>query len=108
MEKLFLHFPFQNKTFSSEKMKNIIKFFLLASILFVSCKKDSEHDATGHVVVKGINKLIVSVVHHTYSISNVRVYLKNNATEFPGTDTTKYEWNMVSDDSGIAVFENLF
>jgi hypothetical protein len=86
-------------------VKSFFKLFLVAAIFAVSCGKDDEN---GSGVVKGTNKLIVSVVHHTYSIPGIEVYLKYNATEFPGTDTTKYEWMDLSDNSGIAEFENLF
>ncbi len=89
-------------------MNHFLRLFLITSLLFISCKKNEELNSSGQVVVKGTNRLIVSVVHHTYSLSGIRVYLKNNAVEFPGTDTSVYDWNTLSDPSGIAVFENLF
>jgi len=89
-------------------MKRTIVLFLLASLVFISCEKNEEHNGSGQVIVTGKNKLIVSVMHHTRSLSGIRVYLKYNATEYPGSDTTIYESKTTSDNSGIAVFENLF
>jgi len=89
-------------------MKLIFRFFLVATVLLVSCKKNEEHNSEGQVIVTGTNKLIVSVVHHTYSLQGIKVYLKNNTTVFPGTDTSVYDWSTTSDPSGIAVFDHLF
>jgi len=89
-------------------MKRLSTFFLLIALLFTSCGKDENTDSAGHIVVKGTNKLIVSVMHHSMALPGIRVYLKNNAVEFPGTDVGVYDWHTQSDNSGIASFENLF
>lgn len=89
-------------------MIKVFKFFFIVSLFFVSCKKNEEHNNAGQVIVKGTNKLIVTVAHHTYTLPDIHVYLKNNTTVFPGSDTSLYEWNTLSDPSGIAVFEDLF
>ncbi|MEO8087877.1 MAG: hypothetical protein ABI763_13720 [Bacteroidota bacterium] len=89
-------------------MKRTIAFFLLASLVLNSCDKKEELNSSGQVVVTGKNKLIVSIMHHTRSLSDIHVYLKYNATEYPGNDTTVYEWHTTSDNSGIAVFDKLF
>jgi hypothetical protein len=89
-------------------MKSIFAFLILASVLFSACKKDEMHNSSGQVVVTGTNKLIISVVHHTYSLPGIRVFLKNNTTEYPGPDTTLYDWSTTSDPTGIAVFDHLF
>ena len=88
-------------------MNFIFKLFLLAAVLLVSCGKDDHSGGPGPILT-GKNKLVVSVMHHTYAVAGVNVFLKNNATEFPGPDTSLYEWQATSDPSGIAVFENLF
>ena len=88
-------------------MNSILKLFLLAAVLLVSCGKDDTSNGPGPILT-GKNKLVVSVIHHTYAVAGVSVFLKNNATEFPGFDSTMYEWQATSDPSGIAVFENLF
>ncbi len=89
-------------------MIKVLRFFFIACLFFVSCKKNEEHNDAGQVIVKGTNKLIVTIAHHTYTLPDINVYLKNNATVFPGSDTSLYEWNTLSDPSGIAVFDDLF
>ena len=89
-------------------MKLSFHLLLVLSLLFFSCRKSEDHNSDGQVIVTGKNKLIVTVMHHTWAVPNVNVFLKNNATVFPGTDTAVYDWKKPSDNSGIAVFENLF
>jgi len=92
-------------------LKKIILLFpilLFTVMLISSCKKTEEQNSSGQVIVKGKNKLIVSVYHHTWALSGINVYLKYNTTVYPGSDTSLYDWHTVSDPSGIAVFENLF
>ena len=81
---------------------------LFRSLLFIACKKNEDHNSSGQLIVKGTNRLIVTVAHHTYNLSGIDVYLKYNTTVFPGSDTTLYDWHIASDASGIAVFDNLF
>jgi len=47
-------------------------------------------------------------MHHERILQGIPVYLKFNATEFPGHDTTLYDWNKTSDISGVAVFDEMF
>ena len=89
-------------------MSKLIWIFFFGCLFFVSCKKNDDYNNEGQVIVKGTNKLIVTVAHHTYTLPDIRVYLKNNTTVFPGSDTSLYEWNLLSDPSGIAVFKDLF
>lgn len=84
------------------------RLLLITGLLFLSCNKNDEHNDAGQVIVKGTNKLIVTVTHHTYNLPDIEVYLKYNTTTFPGTDTSLYDWNTRSDPSGIAVFDNMF
>jgi hypothetical protein len=82
----------------------IISILLLLFILVnTSCKKD---DANG--VVKGNKNIIVTVWHHERILSGIKLYLKYNATEFPGNDSTLYDWSATSDLSGVAQFNDLF
>lgn len=90
------------------KRIRIVVLIFAAGFIFSGCKKDEQKDNAGNVVVHGTNRLIVSVYHHTIALQGISIFLKNNATEFPGTDTTLYNWKTTSDNSGIAVFENLF
>ncbi len=89
-------------------MKKFQKLFLAFCFLFIGCEKNSQHDEAGNIIVKGTNKLIVTAMHHTWAVGNVRVFLKKDATEFPGTDTTLYDLKTTADGSGVALFENLF
>lgn len=89
-------------------MFKVFRGFFIAFLFLVSCKKNEDHNNAGQVIVKGTNKLIVTVAHHTYTLPDIRVYLKNNTIVFPGSDTSLYEWNTKSDPSGIAVFNDLF
>lgn len=66
-------------------MKDLIKisFFLILPIfVFFSCKKNQ---TGGKASVEGI------VAHHGKPIPDAYVYVKFNATEFPGEDYTNYD-----------------
>ena len=47
------------------------------------------------------------VVHHTYPLANITVYLKKGATLYPGTDANAYEYKAVSDANGLVQFDQL-
>jgi len=85
-------------------MRYFTTLFLLLVLVTSSCKKEGPEDG----VVKGTKKIIVTVKHHSRILPGITVYLKYNATEFPGADSTLYDWNKTSDVSGVAVFEDLF
>ena len=85
-------------------MKYLLTLFLLVFLTGSSCKK--EGPAGG--VVTGKFKIIVTVKHHERILAGIHVYLKYNATEFPGHDTTLYDWNQASDISGVAYFDEMF
>ncbi|MCC6371150.1 MAG: hypothetical protein IT236_09110 [Bacteroidia bacterium] len=69
------------------------KIFLLAFLLstLISCKKNQ---LGGKSTVNG------TVLHHSRFIAGARVFIKFNANEFPGNDTTKYDAKVVADLSG--------
>lgn len=71
-------------------MKLKIALFVLPAV-FWSCQKNK---LGGGSVIKG------TVVHHSRFIANARVFIKFNATEFPGTDTTKYDAVVSADAAG--------
>ena len=85
-------------------MKFFSTLLLLLVLLNSSCKKDTPEGG----VIKGNKRIIVTVMHHERILSGIKVYLKYNAHEFPGADSTLYDWNTTSDMSGVAVFDNLF
>jgi len=69
-----------------------------------SCKKESDQAK----VVYGTFSLDITVMHHSWNVPNIPLYLKKNATTFPGTDTAIYEFKTVADSDGKARFEKLF
>lgn len=71
-------------------MKPKYSLYLLPLAL-LSCKKN---ELGGNSVIKG------TVVHHSRFIANARVFVKFNATEFPGTDTSKYDAVVKADAAG--------
>ncbi len=85
--------------------KILFLFFCTATIL--SCKKQSGRYAASNADLKGNVTLYVHVVHHTYTLSNITVYLKKGATLYPGNDANAYEYKAVSDATGVAEFDQL-
>lgn len=85
-------------------MRYFFALALLISLQSSSCKKDTPSGA----IITGKYTIIVTVMHHERILQGIPVYLKNDATEFPGHDTTLYDWNDVSDISGVATFHELF
>jgi hypothetical protein len=80
---------------------------LFALIMFLfSCKKDESGQAGNEI--KGSVSLYVTAKHHTWSVPGLTVFMKRNATEFPGTDTSLYEWRTVTDASGMILISELF
>lgn len=63
-------------------MRNAFVVSVVFLLLFSSCKKNQ---AGGNSSIKG------TVAHHGLAIPYSRVFIKFNATEFPGADTTKYD-----------------
>lgn len=66
-------------------------FLIAASSLLLSCKKNQ---LGGTSTIKGI------VAHHSRAIPNSRVFIKFNAKEFPGEDTTVYDAKVTADAGG--------
>ncbi|MBX3164663.1 MAG: hypothetical protein KF900_09280 [Bacteroidetes bacterium] len=64
---------------------------LCVLILFSSCKKNQ---LGGKSVIQG------KVIHHSKRIANATVFIKYNAKEFPGTDTTLYDDKVRADKDG--------
>lgn len=69
------------------------KLLILALVIgaFISCKKNQ---LGGKSIIKG------TVLHHSRFIAGARVFIKFNATESPGNDTTKYDAKVVADEAG--------
>lgn len=77
-------------------MKNsvIVLLMLSLSLGMLSCGKDPE------TVPEGAVRLIINVNHHGFPIANARIFRKNGATIWPGTDTTAYDVRYITDENG--------
>lgn len=73
-------------------------------LLLNACRKDNEINGR---LVPGIITLDVQVKHHTWGVPYTTVYLKKNATSYPGEDTSKYDISQICDNDGNASFEGL-
>ena len=87
-------------------MKSIFNFskasiFLFISLAFfsiTSCHKEGEG---GKSSISGMVK------HHEQPIPNCVVYIKYGATEFPGTDVSKYDASVTADADANYAFSSL-
>ncbi len=77
---------------------------LLTAGLLHSCKKEDDKEK----IIYGTLSLQVKVMHHTWGVPNIPVYLKKNAIQYPGPDSSVYELSTIADSDGIAVFEKLY
>jgi hypothetical protein len=80
------------------KISTIFCLSILLSLTFSSCHKEG---TGGHSSVSG------NVKHHTKLIPNAIVYIKYGATEFPGTDVSKYDDHITSDTNAHYEFKDL-
>jgi hypothetical protein len=71
-------------------MNKIISLTICLLLIF-SCKKNQ---------LGGKSKINGSVVHHNTAIPFASVFIKFNATEFPGKDTAKYDSKVRADAAG--------
>ncbi len=64
---------------------------LIVGLGSASCKKNQ---LDGNSIIRG------KVVHHSKVIAGARVFIKFNATEFPGKDTNIYDAKVLADANG--------
>ena len=64
-------------------------------ILIICCKK--ENTANNYQNVPGTISLEIHAVHHSWDVSGIMIYLKKNATEFPGKYSSKYDFKGEAD-----------
>ena len=81
-------------------MKNL-KYILLVvcALAFFGCKKNQ---LGGKSNIKG------KVMHHDQAIPFARVYIKFNATEFPGADVSAYNTFIDADHNGNFLIEKIY
>ncbi len=81
-------------------MKNL-KYILLVvcALTFFGCKKNQ---LGGKSNIKG------KVMHHSQAIPYARVYIKYNATDFPGADVSVYNTYIDADHNGNFLIEKIY
>ena len=78
-------------------MKNLILFSSLLLLFFITaCKKNQ---------LGGKSEISGTVAHHGKIIPNAIVYIKFNATEFPGADVSLYNAQVNADANGAYSFK---
>jgi hypothetical protein len=78
-------------------------------VMFSSCN-DKEEEVIDNCTEGRTGQLsvVTKMVHHTRPIPGCRVFIKYNATEFPGEDTTKYDYSVTANwDSPYATIDSL-
>lgn len=74
-------------------------FLMVCALAIISCKKNQ---LGGKSNIKG------KVTHHDQAIPFARVYIKFNATEFPGEDVSVYNTYIDADHNGNFVIEHIY
>lgn len=82
----------------------IVFFFIV--FLSGGCKK--EQSILNSRIISGTISLEVHAIHHTWDVSSISIYLKKNTTNFPGKDSSLYEFKGITDGNGKYTFEKLF
>jgi len=81
------------------KKNNFLIALLSLSLFFFACKKNQ---LGGKSTIEG------KVVHHSKAIAEATVYVKMGATEFPGDDISKYDFEVTADANGNFKVQSLF
>lgn len=77
---------------------------LLLGIAFSSCEKSETNIKTPF---EGSITLNVHCIHHSWDVPYMSVFLKRNATVYPGPDTSLYDIRLQGDGYGNVAFGNL-
>jgi len=73
------------------------------ALCFNACKKEDAVKTThGNITLK------VNIRHHDWSVHFFPVYLKNNATVWPGRDSSQYDLVAETGQDGTCIFSNLY
>ncbi len=82
---------------------------ILLAVSLVSCKDKTEEEIDNCPEGRtAFLNVVTRMVHHTRPINGCRVFIKYGATNFPGEDTTKYDFAVTSDwNSAYATFDSL-
>ena len=88
-------------------LRHLLKYlFVLPGLafFFAACDKTPDTPAGG---VKGKIVLTATVQHHHWAVPSLSVYLKYNATDFPGTNSALYNVSATTDQGGAVQFKEL-
>lgn len=83
-------------------------FLIFLAILSSQCRKSDLRNPNGDIVVKGEITLVLQAKHHSWGVPYIEIYLKRNATQFPGKDTANYDLKVQADNEGYATFTGLY
>ena len=78
---------------------NMKKFIFLPALFIVMLSSCKKNELGGTSTIKG------TVMHHSKLITKASVFIKFNAKEFPGADTTKYDEKVRVDANGSYSFK---
>jgi hypothetical protein len=88
------------------KCSTFLFAFCFAVLNFnTSCKKN---DISNPRLIDGVITLNVHVQHHSWGVSYIDVYLAKNKVEWPGMDTSVYNWHARTNQDGNCSFQKLF
>ncbi len=77
--------------------------FWVGVLVLFSCGKVKDVS-----VVNGNVTFNVHAVHHSWDVSNLKIYLEANTLVFPGRDSTVYDKSLTTDGYGKVSFTQLF
>ncbi len=102
MEKMNIHLV--NLLYYIKKKLGWIYSFLLRRLVWLFCILVSCHKAGEG----GKSSITATIKHNSKQIPFAQVYIKYDATEFPGTDMAVYEDNNIANASGVITFDTLY
>ena len=83
-------------------MRILTVFVFCLTLLTTSCEDDESNVVHGNITLR------VQVLHHSWPIHHLPVYLKSNVTAWPGTDTSLYDRNTQTSQDGFCSFDQLY
>lgn len=91
-----------------KKLATNLIFGVFIAFFIIGCSKNDLLNPDGSVKVEGNIKLKVQISHHSWNVPYTHIYLKKSVTEFPGRDSTIYEYATQADSDGNATFTKLY
>jgi len=84
---------------------SILLLLVFLSLVFFSCEKGESNSPRS---IEGSITLKVYVKHHSWGVGPLDVYLKKSVFEWPGSDTSKYDFHTTTNQNGNCEFKQLF